>query len=280
MAIINLPNGIGESTGDSLVTTDHLESNGTIWWVNSSGGVDAAAPRGKNRLEPLATLAQAHTNSASGDTLVLMDGHTETIASGITITKNLTIVGAGSSSGRPTVKLTNNQAAAAMLTLSPAEFLSIRNIWFEEDAQSNSAARIIQNGGTVEMRGCYIECNSTTASTSGVMTVTGGSGTILKSTTVISTGTGVASQPTYGITVPFAANFMLMDGMVFDNGSYGFANLYAYYATAAANVIRADSISLLRGATIRLMEASVGYIQVGTRTGGAFIEWCDVTVGA
>jgi len=279
MAVISLPNGIGESAGDALVTNKPLEFNGNIWYVNATGGTDAASPAGQNRNKPLATLAQAVTNSADGDMIVCMDGHAETLTAVQTIGKDLTIVGAGSSSGKPTVKFTmNNASNATMFNCTGGSLQSVQliNLWIEENAQTNTAARIINITNDFRARGLYVECGATDTGAAIDQT---GTTAIFESCTFISTATAVGSQPKMALDIG-SMTTLYMNGVVVDAGTVGFSNYFALEGTDDISMMYIENLSLLRGADAKFTEASKGYINVQTATGGARIDWCDVATPA
>ena len=282
MSVIHLPNGIGDTLGDALVTNSPLEVNGNVWYVHYGTGTDAVSPAGQNRQDPLKTLGQAVTNSAAGDVIVLMDGHEETIAATVTINKHLTIVGAGSSGGYPTVKLANNQAAAAMIACTTNACLHFRNIWFEEEVQANSSPKITTNSVYVFcMENCYmqlgqydddfgVELGSTIMA-------------MFRNCTFISTATSVATQPYAAVGVNTAAasiGCVYMDGVSIDGGTYGWSNYHALELSQNINdqplTVSIINLSLLRGSDMRIDKDSVGWVNVATRTGGVRVDWDGV----
>ena len=282
MSVIHLPNGIGDTLGDALVTNSPLEVNGNVWYVHYSTGTDAVSPAGQNRQDPLKTLGQAVTNSAAGDVIVLMDGHEETITATVTVNKSLAIVGAGSSGGYPTVKLTNNQAAAQMLNFNNACSCRVGNIWFEEEAQANSSPKITTDSCyTLIFDGCYMQLGQYDDDF-GVQL-----GdiyfTMFRNCTFISTATSIATQPYAAIGVHAAATVVArvyMDGTVIDGGTYGWSNYHAVDLSQNANdqpeVVDIINLSLLRGSDIRIDKDSVGWVNVATRTGGVRVDWDGV----
>lgn len=278
MAVIHLPNGIGQSTGDSLATCAPLEVNGNVWYVNAnaSGATDAVSPAGRSELRPLATLSQALTNASNGDVIVLMDGHTETLTGALTISKNVCIVGGGSSSGVPTVTFTNNQAAAVMFTVSGNGLQEFRNIKFAANAQACSSARVnVTNTGVFKMVGCYFQCGAT--DTGPALNIAASALNVhLKDCTFISTATSAASRPESAFKTATALTTLLMDGVVFDGGTVGFSNTYAMVVGAAVTALAAENISLLRGADVSMFETAVGYFAPTTVTGGSRVDWADV----
>ena len=264
------PNGAGASTGDSLVLRKPLHMSGAIWYVGSSG-TDAAAPAGKNRDKPLASLAQAITNAADDDIIVLLDGYTETLTSAQAISERLTIIGEGSSSGQPTVKLTLNASSGNMLTISGAA-VELRNIWIEENSQANSDPRIAVSGAGFRMRGCYVECGATDTGPA-VQLASGADDARIETTTFISTATAAGSQPESAVTVAAAIARLTLESLTLDDGTYGFSNYFAFDGGAAAvTALKAENV-ILKGGDVQLNASTVGFFNPQTTTGGARVEW-------
>lgn len=277
MTIINLPNGAGETTGDSLVTNSPLEYSGIIWYVSSLLGTDAVSPKGQNRNAPLATLGQANTNAASGDMIVLMAGHAETLTSTITVSKNLIIVGAGTTGSKPSVKLTNNQASGALLHFTGA-YYELRNVWFPTNTVANDIAMVrsvVTESGLV--KGCYFEFDANDDAPG--ISFGGGGSHSFRGTTFIVTGTNRADQPFCAVQNAEAVTTPLADfeGTIFDGGVAGFSNFFALdLSINAVTRITAEGVSALNGADLKIPEATNGYLNVGTSTGAARVDWCDV----
>ena len=280
MSIIHLPNGIGDTLGDVLVTASPLEVNGNVWYVHYGTGTDAVSPAGQNRQAPLKTLGQANTNAANGDIIVLMDGHAETFTSAVTISKRLTIVGAGSSGGQPTVVLTNNQAAGYLLSITSTTVVQLRNIKFAAQAQACSVATINFDGtGLFIVAGCYFECGQYDDAFK--IIINDGS-IFIKNTTFISTATSIATQPKGAVateTEDTALETIFLEGVVIDGGTYGWSNYHALdFSKQAADMVVGEGVSLLRGSDVKLSAASLGYFGASTQTGGVRIEWEPVLV--
>lgn len=268
---ISYHNGIGGSTGDSLATTSPLTVSGNIWYVSSATGTDAASPAGKNREKPLATLAQAVTNSADDDIVVFLDGHAETLTAAQTINKRLVFVGEGSDSGNPTVEFTNNQAAAVMFTVS-ADSVVFRNIQFNSNAQACSAVLINVTGADVGFIGCRWECGQYDDNYNLAIEA---ADCFLTDCTFISVATVTTAQP-YCALGSGTANFgeLTLDGCVFSSGTVGFSNIYALdLSNSGASQIRASNISLLLGADVKLHASMTGYFGATTVTGGSRVDW-------
>lgn len=273
MATISLANGLGGPAGSSLGIRKPLIVNGNVWYVNADTGTDGAAPAGKDSRNPLATLSQAVTNSASGDIIVLMDGHEETITSTITIAKSLILVGTGSNAGLPTVKLTPNQATS-MLDIDGAAFFHMHNIWIEENLQANSAARIdLSSVSHSYYKGLYVQCGQ--YDDTGAFSIASGS-VFFDSCTFISTATSVATAPHSAILDHAVSDVVMMRDVVIDNGTVGFSNIFAVDLNSATTHMQFESMSLLRGAKVRVLDASVGFINIETATSDARVDWEDV----
>ena len=270
------PEGLGGSLGDSMGVNAPFYSTGNVWYVHASTGTDAAAPAGRNRAKPLATLAQAQTNAADGDTVVLLDGHTETLTAALDLTKVLTIVGEGESDGKPTVKYTNNSAAANLLTVSVG--CDIRNVWFEENSQANSAYRLdIQ--GPARVVGCYFECG---ALDDAAAVRIGSDDVHLKNCTFVSTATLTSAQPHSAIEGEASdIGGLYVEGLTLDGGTVGFSNFWAMDLSEATipadNPALIEGLTLLRGADVLLPATGHAKVVDVTATGGSVIDWNGTT---
>ena len=263
------PNGIGASLGDDLVTQAPLQTTGTVYYVHGSTGDDANS--GTNRNAPKATLASANTAASSGDIVVLLDGHAETITSVVAIKAGLTVVGEGQSAGKPTVKLTNNQANGNMLTLGADS--EIRNIWFEEDAQANADSVVSTNqADRIGIIGCYFESDGN--STCPLEVDTSDDIRIINCT-LISTATDDGSRSTYGLFLTGGGARITLDGTVFDAGSVGWDATALDCSGSAWTFIRGTGVSLLRGASMTWNTSSTGWIIPSTTSGNAYITGLD-----
>ena len=273
-------NGLGESLGDSLV----ISPGGPIyqdirqaWYVNSVTGSDSYD--GRSSKMPLATLSQAQTNATAGDIVVLMSGHAETFTSTLTISKTLVIVGGGSSSGLPTVKLTNNQNDSVMFTIS-GNYVELRNVWIEEEshASGNNVAGIDVTGTGTRIRGCYFQLDGKSADGAGLrLSMATGEFCDVTSTTFISTASAASSVPGTGIENA-GDGILRMDGVVFDGGTVGFLKGYGFSesnSSTGLDFLAADNISLLRGADMNVHDSTLGFVQVSTDSDEPRIDWTD-----
>lgn len=268
MAIF-LPTGIGEISGDPLVIDGQLHSTGQIFYVSSITG--SGAFTGLNKDQPALTLGAAHTAAAAGDIIVLLDGHTETYAAPLTISKAVTIVGSGSSSGIPTVSFNRS---ADTLIFEVGAGVQLRNIKFPGSSVSATAHRVDITNASIVMDGCYFECSNNDNGSGGqlLLATTNARDFKLRNTRFVCTSTATTPIAGVAVLVSAAVSDLTLTGVVFDGGTRGFASGYAYRETAAPTRRRAESISMLRGADVQLSASAVqSYWQTTTSTGDARI---------
>jgi hypothetical protein len=269
---VYLPEGPGESLGDSLATNTGLIVSGNIWYVNSVTGTDAAAPAGKNREKPLATLAQALTNAADQDIIVCQAGHTQTVTSTMSVSKKVVIVGAGSGSTRP--KFTINSASSSLFNII-TDHVELRNLWIEENAQANSVQKInVDATGTdFKMIGCYLEANGN--DDDAILVVdTGAHRCQLVNCTFISTSTTTTTQPHSAILSGGAVSNLEIVGCTVSDGTVGWSNIWGVdLSVAAVTGLHVESLSLLLGAEWINHASTTGFMGIPTRTGGGKVSW-------
>lgn len=269
-----LPAGIGELLGDQLVTGYPLQTPGSIWYVQSTTGVDAASPAGKDKDRPLATLAQAQTNATAGDIIVLLPAHVESLA-GLTITKQLTIVGAGSSGGKPTATLNGNNAGFSRLIIGAAA-CEIRNIYFPSSLVSTTTAALeVGAFADTQVSGCYFEqgANETSATNQGGLYFSSSTtGIRIVNCTFACTAVATSARPGYCLRLNANMTDARIEGCVFDDGPIGFSRAAASLAGTNTR-LRIERVSLLRGAVMQIGAASTGYANVSTVTGAGRVEW-------
>lgn len=259
-----LPNGIGETVGDSLVTSKPLHSTGQVFYVSSSTG--SASFNGLSKNQPLNTLANAQTAASNGDIIVLLDGHTETLSGALNITKALTIVGSGSSTGIPTVVF-RVSANVTLFTLSAAG-IQLRNIRFRSStASGTSATRIDATANHATIIGCYFDCSANDTGTA-VAVANATNGFRCENTTFVATNTSSTTAPGPGITFSGTSTETYLIGVVFDNGGFGFSGGIAYLESGAPTRRRAEQISMLRGADATLHASALQSYWLPTTTSG------------
>lgn len=272
---LHLNNGIGADLGDNIVVAaPFILQNGNVLYVDSATGTDAGGTAGHNREKPLATLAQALTNAADHDRIVLLSGHEETVTNAYSVTKRVTIVGEGASGGLPTVKFTIDAAAQSLFDVS-VDNVRLFNLWIEENAQANSAAKIVLSGGTADgfwMRGCYLEANGNDDAS--VLSISVGTDRVrIESCTFISTATSSSAQPHSAIVPAGALSDFVMRDVVISDGTVGWSNIWAFDASAdALERYWIENLSLLLGAEARFHASSSGHIAGLTVTGGGKVS--------
>lgn len=266
-----LPNGIGEALADSLVVNAPFYTTGLVWYVHHTG-TDAAAPAGRNRHAPLATLAQAQTNASDGDVVVLKDGHTEAVTS-LTITKRLVIVGGGESDGKPTVKISAGDANHALNIT--ADGAQLRNIWLEERNAdtANSDPRLTIAASRFTAVGLYIPCGQYDEGAATELATTESS-IRFKNCTWVSTASDGQTQPHSGLVSVAAVTQLQLEGCVFDGGTVGFSNHWALdLSEGTVTDLNIESVSLLRGADALLAADTAGWVGGVTATSDGSIDF-------
>jgi len=261
--------GIGGSTGSALVTASPLFASGSIWYVSSSTGSDAASPRGKERIRPLATLSQAHTNATAGDIIVCLSGHSETLTSGITFNKaGITVIGEGTGSSRP--KFTRN-FDGVMFDVTAAG-VTFESVYFVASGTASTSARLRTAGARGVVSTCYFE-HGTNDTGPGLELITGADEFGIDNTTFISTSTSVSSQPESALKVTNAVSDLHMSTVTFDGGSSGWSNPYALNGAGAITRIKALNVDLLKDSDVTFATGTTGYFVTREKSGSARIVW-------
>lgn len=261
-----LPNGVGETLGDILVTTGPFLATGTVYYVNSVIG--DVTYTGLNTERPLPALTNAQTVASDGDIIVLLDGHTETLTVALSLTKKLTIVASGSSNGIPTVSFGMNADATLFTVTSAATGIQFRNIKFRTNLVSSTAQRIDLSAANAVFYGCYFEMGSNDQGP-GILLANALASVRVENTSFVSTATAISPAPVAGLRTAGTTTDLTIKGCVFDGGSQGFS-AYAYDELGAATRRHGEEISLLRGADANLHASSVqSYWKLNSVTGDA-----------
>lgn len=263
------PNGVGGTTGADLATAAPLYASGTVWYVSSVSGTDAASPAGQDRVKPLATLAQAHTSASAGDVIVLLSGHTETLTAAQTFSKaGILLLGEGSGSSRP--RFTRN-GDVNMFDVTAAG-VAIWNVFFVASTTASTKSRLRTAAVATLARDCYFECGANDTGPA-FETVTGASQIRVRDTTYVSTATSVTAQPHSAIKVTNALTDLDLDGVVLSGGTVGWSNQYAFNGAAAITRLWAIDLDLLADSDVTLATGTSGYIAVRYKTGSARVVW-------
>lgn len=273
-----LPNGLGGFVvGDSLAQASRLLVSGNVWYVDTVDGTDAVSPRGLNASAPLLTLSQALTNAANHDIIVLLNSDGEGLTTALTISKSVTIIGSGTSSGLPANALYRIGGAAANLLTITAADVQLRNLLFEETGYGETSptavatARIVVTGARFRMVGCVVKSGA--ADTGPALSLgSGADGAELRSCTFISTSTTTAPESAIKNSAAIAG--LRIFNTTISGGATGWSNFYGVDLSAAA-VTRAEieGMSLLLGSDMKLNASSAGWVHVATSTGSSRVDW-------
>lgn len=267
------PNGLETLGGDSLVSQKPLWVGGNTWWVNSATGTDAGGTAGQDREKPLATLGQALTNSANGDVIVLQSGHSETLTAALNVGIK-TVVGVGTTGGKPAAQLKINAANATLLNMSGSGG-QLRNIYFPAAVQSDSSATgkvQIPASTNVLIYGCYFESGANDQMDA-VQAIVASNNLRIENCTFVSTATSTATRPTKGLSLTGAITDVSIIGCIFDDGTVGYSGKAADLSGGTITRLSAYNNSLLHGADITINSASTGFFGVGSLSGGGVVSW-------
>ncbi len=263
------PTGLNQALGDELVTCAPLINTASVYFVHYGTGDDANG--GEDQHDPFKTLGHAVGLVATGDTVVLLDGHEETITDALAVTPHgVNIVGAGSSGGIPTVILTMDRASGYMLELA-GEACRIGNVRFAPAAQTGPTGLVTITANGCEVRGCYFSVDEKVSSGALVVAGEGTESFRCEECTFLSAATSNATRPPSGLVIN-AAPYTCVKDCVFDGGTNGFEN-YGIYEIGGSQAIQFMRISLLRGADILLADTTTGYVSVSTSTQTANVYW-------
>lgn len=242
--------------GPSLLQLTDDYFSGSIQWLDTIGGNNGNA--GNLPELPVASLAQAVTNSAANGLIIIGAGSAESLSGSQTINlAGLTIVGCGSGSSIPRYTCTG---AVDMLSLTAAG-IHVRNLYFPASTAA-STSRISLTAASCYIRDCYFECgaNDTTRS---LRVHTSANNTYVRSCTFAVT----ASRPAVGLEVSAAVTDCLFESVTFDGGSYGWTDR-AFKVSAAATRIKAEGCTLIHRADLGVTVTATSYQLFGITTDG------------
>lgn len=113
-------------------------------FVLSVNGVDEITAYGSRPDRPLATIDYAINNSASGDTIYVLEGHRETINSSAALVPDvpkLSIIGVGTENNRPVISLSTSGVNETRIGITGANTL-ISNITFRANSTSVGSSSV------------------------------------------------------------------------------------------------------------------------------------------
>lgn len=259
-------NGLG-ATASLFGTKQNFATTGKVWFVDSETGTDGS--HGENEKYPVATLGQAVTNAADGDTVVLASTHDETISgSTLSISKRLNILGSGSSSGIPMPRIRCTPAQGVAL-LTGADGSVVSNVRFSTPGESDIVVYLNGVDGVV-LDGCYFDV-SDEGDSGGLLSLNGTSLVRVVRCSFVSAATEENPAVT-GVSLA-GTSHTLFDECVLDAGLYGWASGIAMTASDAQTALQLRDLTLLRGSDVSVHASSTGCFNVSSVSGQGRVIW-------
>lgn len=218
--------------------------SGRIWYVSNvaaHNGADAASPAGQQRTRPLLTTAQAITNASAGDTIQYLEGHAETIAVTVALSKaGVKFFSEGTDATRARFTLS---AATTCLNITAAG-VWLENISFLAPTAAGGTSQLTVTAVTgVQVVNCSFQCSNTL--TAGLTVATGASGLRLAGLTFTSASTTIATRPVSGVLMGAGTGTDYnLDTVVFDGGTVGWSD-YAFKCSQAVTRLNGIDVDLL-----------------------------------
>lgn len=173
---VTLPNGALFNTTQTFLGAGNLFSTGTVYFVSSSAGSNDN--NGTDVSTPKATIAgaQSAATASKGDIVVILPGHSETLSTGITLSKaGVNYVGLGQGMLRPAL-----QTAAAIDAVSiTGANVTIQNINFPFTTTDDATAYINVAAAGATIRGCRMIGSTTSINVTDMITVASGADDLL-----------------------------------------------------------------------------------------------------
>lgn len=242
-----------------MVTGGPWLDSGQRWYVHRTGS--DVAP-GLDRIRPLATLAQAVTNAATGDTVHFLEGHSESLAVAQVIAKGLYLVSEGSGPTRAT--FTANGAVAMLDVTAPGVWL--HNLYFPQSTVGPTA-RVRVAAAECRVIACDFDCGALDT-TPALKFITGAGAARVQDCYFTSTATDVTLQPAIGLEVADAMTGLVLDNVTFTGGAAGWSD-YALKFSAAITRLHAEGLSLLLGADAFAATGSTYRILTSDKSGSS-----------
>jgi hypothetical protein len=198
--------------------------SGLVQWVDTIDGDNANA--GNKPELPVATLAQAITNSASNGVIIIGAGSSETLSGSQTFgaLTGVSVFGCGTGSSRPRYTCSG---AVNMINAGNAGTW-IEGLYFPAST-AVATSRILVGADGTTIKDCYFECGANdtnrAVNVQGVSRIEGCS------------FVAVAERPAIGVEVSAATTDVTVVSCTFDGGSYGWTD-YAFKVSAAATRVR------------------------------------------
>jgi len=229
--------------------------SGAVQWLDTISGSNANA--GTLPELPVATLAQAVTNSAANGVIVIGAGSSEDLAASQAISlTGLSIFGCGTGSSRPRYRCTG---AVNMWDMG-AVGQWIENIYFPAST-AVPTSRIKSNNDSLTVKDCYFECGA--SDTTRALYLFGGNGIRVEGCSFVT----VASRPAIGLHVPNGTTDVTIVNCTFDGGSYGWTD-YALKESNSAARVRIVNPAMVNRSDIGFTVTGSSYQIYGTDMGG------------
>lgn len=165
---LNLPNGVS-NRGVNVLGSGALFTTGKVIYVSSVIGSNGNIGTDPNF--PVATIAQAQTiaTASTGDIVVILPGHSETLTTALTLSKaGVSYVGLGQGLLRPSITV-NGTIDGINIT---GANVSIENIQFPAPGTDNQTADINIDAAGVTIRNTYHIGSTTSKNKTDIITIT------------------------------------------------------------------------------------------------------------
>jgi hypothetical protein len=270
------PDGIGVlETGHPLLSRTPLQMAGNVWFVDYASGTDAVSPRGLGAEYPLKTLAQAVSNSASGDIILLRSTHNEPIDSNLNIgSKRLIILGEGRTNGVPLATLENVVPDNSMLEFSiGVRVINVRFIGSDDLLDPYPHLEI--NGGSQGSRVEFCQFESALENTTNPVVLLYAAQNTLFEDCVFKSTSETPDDPPNSLLSSYGApaTGITLKRCTFDGGNSGFSTGYAVdFTYFAITDLYMETVTLTNGAGIGIAVDSTG-IAYNMATGTSRVDW-------
>ena len=252
---LNLAGTVFENGPATLQLDGDVWLSGNVQWLDTIDGDNANAGTLPNL--PVATFAQAVTNSAANGIIVIGEGSAETLTGSQAISlAGLSIFGCGVGSSRPRYTC----AGAVDMWDVGAAGIWIEGIYFPAST-AVPTSRVKSNNDSFVMKDCYFECGAN--DTTRALYMFGGNGSRVEGCSFVVT----AERPAIGLHVPNAINDLTVVGCTFDGGSYGWTD-YALKVAQAALRVRIIDPTMANHSNIGFTVTGSSYQLYGVESGG------------
>jgi len=247
------PNAVynGGASGATLATRTLVYASGVYRYVSSVSGDNTYD--GLSRKFPTATIVQANTNATAGDTIVLLEEHTETFTSALALKADVGLFAEGGEATR--ARLTPGHGGAA---IDPGARAWLENIYFLEPTVTAGFALDLGAAG-IRAWNCRVDCGAETTG-GGVAITTGASALRLRDCQFYAVSTDAAAPPANGILISAAVSDVELERLTFQGD--GIANSVgwgeeALKTTAAVTGLVGVDIDFLGGSDLLVATGSL-----------------------